>query len=242
MTLLMTVTEAMKGWPSLVERRGSVVVPTHCLYPSNGVVRVYVSGGANTFKVHDNGGARSSDDMHILRSVARAQGLETTPDGTIISPFVEISQLAGRVVLVANASKEAAHSLVVRSRGLPKRDFREALAGLIDLERAQGRLVEVTHRRVVIGASNKPHKFDFDIALPGQRRLLLDAVIREPFSINAVLVANLDVKQAALPNTIQRIVYDDSDQWDAADLNLLRLSATVVGISRLRPTLERMAA
>jgi hypothetical protein len=166
--------------------------------------------------------------------------LEVTPEGTIISPFIELSQLAGTIVLVANASKEAAHSLISKSRGLPKRDFREALASLIDLERTQGRFVEVLHRRVVVGASNKPHRFDFDIMLSGHRRLLLDAVIREPFSINAVLVANLDVKEAELPSTIQRIVYDDEEKWEAADLNLLGLGATVVGLSHLRPVLERM--
>jgi hypothetical protein len=250
-SLLATVREVMGAWPQSLEDRDGVVVPTHCLYPSNAVVRVHVAGGSTTFRVHDGGGAideleasgaRNPNDMHIVRSAARAQGLDVTLEGTIISPFVELPQLAGTIVLVANASKEAAHSLISKSRGLPKRDFREALATLIDLERAQGRFVEVLHRRVVVGASNKPHRFDFDIALSGTRRLLLDAVIREPFSINAVLVANLDVKEAELPNTIQRIVYDDDDQWDAADLSLLGLGATVVGLSRLRPVLERMTA
>ena len=61
-------------------------------------------------------GARNSDDMHIVRSAARAQGLDVTPEGTIISPFVELPQLVGTIALVANASKEAAHSLIAKSR------------------------------------------------------------------------------------------------------------------------------
>ncbi len=65
-----------------------VVVPTHCLYPSNGIVRVYVSGGQDEFKVHDGGGALdeleagggwTSDDLYIVRNAARAQGLDVTP-------------------------------------------------------------------------------------------------------------------------------------------------------------------
>jgi hypothetical protein len=250
-TLLATVREAISGWPAPLKARDGVTVPTHCLYPSNAIVRVHVSGGITIFRVHDGGGAidelessgaRNSDDMHIVRSAARAQGLDVTPEGTIISPFVELPQLVGTIALVANASKEAAHSLISKSRGLPKRDFREALASLIDLERVQGRFVEVAHRRMVVGASNKPHRFDFDIALHGQRRLLLDSVVHEAFSINAVLAANLDVREAELPNTIQRIVYDDEEPWDSADLNLLGLGATVVGMSRLRSVLERVAA
>ena len=34
-----------------------MVVPTHCRYPSNGVVQVEVEGGGDSFRVHDNGRA-----------------------------------------------------------------------------------------------------------------------------------------------------------------------------------------
>ena len=57
MTILATVSNAMGGWPPIRKAQDGVVVPTHCLYPSNGIVYVYVVGGDNTFTVHDGGDA-----------------------------------------------------------------------------------------------------------------------------------------------------------------------------------------
>lgn len=66
--------------------------------------------------------------------------------------------------------------------------------------------------------------------------------MREASSINSVLAANVDVKQAALKDLLQRIVCDDEDDWKAADIGLLGIGATVVPFSRSRPVLERLAA
>ncbi len=233
-------------------------MPTHCLYPSNGVVRVYVSGGGvmfvsdgrAEFKVHDGGGALDEfeagggyvlDEVSIIRGIARAQGLNATNEGVIFSPPVTVDQLVGTIALVANSSKESAHALVDRHHGKPKKNFREALARIIDIERARGIFVEVSSKRAVSGASSKQHKFDYEFTLSGKRRLLLDAVCPEASSINSVLAANIDVKQADPENTLQRIVYDDEDNWKAADLSLLGIGATVVPFTKLRPVLERLA-
>jgi hypothetical protein len=50
------------------------------------------------------------------------------------------------------------------------------------------------------------------------------------------------VKQAEHDGTIQRIVYDDQDDWKAADLSLLGLGATVIPFTKIRPVLGRLAA
>jgi hypothetical protein len=251
MTLVETTVEALGRWPSPTLGKDFVTVPTHCIYPSNGIVHVYVSGGNSEFKVHDGsgaldeleaGGGNTYDDIYILRNIAKEHGLHATSTGTIHSPMVSAEQLAGTIALVANASKEAAHALIARYRAIPKRNFREMLAQMVDTERSQGRFLEVSFRRMIVGASSKSHKFDYDIILPSQKRLLLDSVVPEASSINSVVAANLDVRQAELADTIQRIVYDDTDDWRAEDLNLLGLGATVIPFSKLRPVLDRIAA
>lgn len=250
MTLIETVSKAMAAWPALVEGQEHIAVSTHCIYPSNGIVRVYVSGGTSEFKVHDGsgaldeleaGGGNTYDDIYILRNIAKEQGLDVTTTGTIYSPMVSAEQLTATIALVANASKEAAHALITRYRAIPKRNFREMLAQMVDTERSQGRFLDVSFKRMIVGASSKSHKFDYDIVLPSQKRLLLDSVVPEASSINSVVAANLDVRQAELPDTFQRIVYDDADEWRAEDLNLLGLGATVVAFSKLRPVLDRIA-
>ena len=44
MNALVSVEEALAGWPKPRFDGESVVVPTLCLYPSNAVVNVYVDG------------------------------------------------------------------------------------------------------------------------------------------------------------------------------------------------------
>ena len=256
---LETIERALSGWPRPRQVGSEIAVPTHCLYPSNGVVRVYVSGGQPVFmsdgkaelKVHDGGGAIDelpavTNDMNetirIIRGVARAQGLDVTDNGFIVSPSVSIMQLPGTIALVANASKESAHLLVEKHRPVSKRDFRESLARVIDVERAKGRFLDVAQEKRVGGASTKQHKFDYELLLNGKRRILLDAVMRDPNSINSVLASNIDVKAAELSDTIQRIVYDDEDDLKASDLGLLGLGAIVVPFSKLSLVLNRISA
>ena len=90
MNLLETVSAAIAEWPAPSARQDDIVVPTHCLYPSNGVVHVYVSGGDSTFKVTDGGGAFDEDssrgtllheDVSIVRAAAKPMGLDVSQSG-----------------------------------------------------------------------------------------------------------------------------------------------------------------
>lgn len=252
MSLLESVDAAMALWPGAsVGDGGHVVVPSHCLYPSNDVVRVWISGGRTAFQVHDNGGAldefdssggHHSDAVYIIGTACKHLGLEVNRSGTIYSRPINLEQLPGAILLVANASKDAATALLSRFRPRPRKNFKEMLAKLIDAERVQGRFLDIAFQRPVVGISSKPHKFDFDIKLTLSTRLLLDGATPESGSINSVMAANVDVRQAEIPNLIQRIVYDDTDEWKSSDLNLLGLGATVVPFSKLKPVLERLAA
>ncbi len=87
----------------------------------------------------------------------------------------------------------------------------------------------------------KTHKFDYETFLPTHQRLLLDTVVPESSSISSVLAANLDVRQADLPKTVQRIVYDDGDNWKYSDLALLGLGAPVIPFTKFRPVLSKFA-
>jgi len=246
MTVLETVIASMARWPEIREQDGRVLVPTHCIYPSNGVVTVVVEGGASHFRVHDDGAALEELDatggivtypIAIMRSATRQQGLEVSDAGVIFSPLVGVDDLPAIISLIANGSKEAAHRLIDRMTPRPRRNFRLELEKLLELE-----FGHITLRRSsAVSGLHKPHRFDYVVHISEQRKLLLDAVTPEASSINAAVVAHLDVKQAQLPNVIQRIVYDDEEKWRAEDLSLLSVGAPAVAFSQAREVLKRVA-
>ena len=93
----------------------------------------------------------------------------------------------------------------------------------------------------IIGKSNKPHKFPNVISFANGRRLIIDPVANDPASINARVVANMDVRSINDPLLDQRIVYDDQDKWLPSDLNLLQVGATVVPFSMAPEVIQRAA-
>jgi hypothetical protein len=60
-------------------------------------------------------------------------------------------------------------------------------------------------------------------------------------AINSRVIANLDVRNTMNPLIDQRIVYDDGEEWSAAELNLLNIGATVVPYSRSHDVIQRVA-
>jgi hypothetical protein len=93
---------------------------------------------------------------------------------------------------------------------------------------------------ILVGKSNKAHKFENLIHLPNGRRLIVDPVIQDMSSINARVVANLDVRAADYPDLEQRIVYDDEEDWKTENLNLLQVGATVIPFSQAPNVLGRL--
>jgi hypothetical protein len=138
---------------------------------------------------------------------------------------------------VANAAKEAASWLYEHGGVRRRRDFRK----LLDAFLAESFRDQVAETRL-FGASTKPHKFANVISFSNGRKLIVDAVANDPSSINARVVANLDVKaNKDLRGVVQRIVYDDHEKWSASDLNLLKVGATTVPFSRAREVIKRVA-
>jgi hypothetical protein len=225
---------------------GDVVATTHCMYPSNGLVRVTVRGGGETIVASDEGGALGEalsagimvkDYDRTLGALVKEQGL-ILREGVIYTPPMPTKAASLAVMLVANASQEVARWLYEHTKIKRTRDFRAMLADFLTNKFDD----RVAHNAVVIGHSNKPHRFANVISLPGDRRLIVDPVANEASSINARVVANLDVKAMENPLIIQRIVYDDEEDWTAADLNLLHVGAPVVPFSRASEVIERVAA
>jgi hypothetical protein len=243
--ILDAVRAAIDSISGFDESEGGVRLNTHCLYPTNGSVRVLVIGAGDSFVVSDEGGAfreatlAGAEVDYSNRKFKRSldsQGLRLDR-GAIVSPKVSLNALPTAVMLVANASKEMADWMFEHWQLPRARKFKELLKELLKHEFKEVR------EQVVTGESNKPHTFETVVQFMNGSTLLADAVTRDPNSINARVVANLDVKNAGHENLIQRIIYDDeNEQWGAADLNLLKVSGvTLVPFSRSRTVLRELS-
>jgi hypothetical protein len=238
------VTRGLAEIASVKEVADGLLVTTHCMYPSNGLVQVKVSGGIRTVVASDEGGAISEATaagipMHdrALNHLVKDQGLFIR-EGVVFSPKMPIEAAPLAILLVANASQEVARWLFEHTTIKRTRDFRAMLAEFL-LKKFDNR---VSHNETIVGHSNKPHRFANVINIGDRRRLIIDPVSNEASSINARVIANLDIKAVDDPLIIQRLVYDDEDDWSAADLNLLQVGAPVVPFSRVAEVLERIAA
>ena len=239
------VERGLRSFFQIEELADGVRVTTTCLYPSNGLVQVTLRGGVESLVASDDGGALGeasgagieiSEPEKLLRGFVRDRGLSLR-NGVIVTGAVPIDAAAVAVAHVANTAKEAASWLYEHGGVKRRRDFRELLSAyLADMFREQ-----VAETRLV-GASDKPHRFANVISFPNGRKLIVDAVAHDASSINARVVANLDVRTNwNLKGVVQRIVYDDHEHWSASDLNLLQVGATVVPFSRARDVIKRVA-
>lgn len=239
------VGEGLSRLASIVRVSDGIRVTTHCMYPSNGLVQVTVRGGNETFVASDDGGAFNEAisagiavrDYHSksLWPLIRDQGL-LMKNGVIYTPHLPIETAPIAVLHVANASQEIANWFFEHSRIKRPRDFRVLLGEFL-----KNSFDERVQPAVIVGHSNKAHKFANVIGLHGGRRLIVDPVSHDASSINARVVANLDVKATNDPTLEQRIVYDDEEAWSAADLNLLHVGATAVPFSRSAEVIKRIA-
>ena len=213
---------------SFVEVANGVRFNTHCLYPNNGFVKVVVLGAGNSFFVSDEGGAVRESEIagasldnpdRMFAKTLKAQGLQMH-HAAIISQQVSLDDLPAAIALVANASKEIAESIFDEWRLARNRNFKEMLRRFLKIEFSDKSVQEQS----IVGTSTKAHSFDTVVQFLDGSRLLVDAVLRDVKSINSRVVANLDVKQANHPQLSQSIVYDDEEDWNLTDLNLLHVS------------------
>jgi hypothetical protein len=148
------------------------------------------------------------------------------------------SPILAAVVMVANASAAAAHGGIEHMRPATRpHDLRKELRDLLTRQFSKER-VQLDGR--LTGKSSRQYHFDHVVTLNGNRRLVGDAVLPDASSINSRAIANMDVGRLDDPSIIQRIVYDDEQEWDSADLNLLQMAATLVPYSKFERSLSRL--
>ena len=208
------------------EIEGSLRVTTHCLYPSNGFVRVTFRGGVRSMVASDEGealgealaaGIELREPDKILGPFVRARGL-FLKNGTILTDSFPADAAPVALSHVANAAKEAAYWLYEHGGLKRKRDFRTLLHSFLT-ENFREQVAEAR----LLGKSHKLHRFSNVISFANGRRLIVDAASNDPSSINARVVANLDVKALNDPTIKQRIIFDDDERWTSADLSLLQV-------------------
>ncbi len=250
MTTKSQVSEALALFSTFETVRDAVVVQTHCMYPDNALVAVYVRGGPNSgFQVSDEG--RAIDELTVsnklipnvkrfLTPICEMGGLKVADDGRIVSRRVGLDNLVSAVLFVANASAEAVRkglSVLKHHHSHEPTSLRDDLYRILYRHFSERHV----HRDVRIqGATNRFYRFDAAIMLGGGRRLLLDPVTPDANSINSRYVAHTDIGHSEDVRFVQRIVYDDREQWQAPDLNLLRRAATIVPYSQCETAVKRL--
>lgn len=224
----------------------SIRVSTQVLYPSNTAVTLTITG-RNQFVVSDAGGAVDeitgtgrweTPSERRMETLIANFGLKVSR-GEIFSPPVPMESLPSAIMLVANASKVVAEWASEHIRFTVTRNFKKDL----EIVLAKHFNESMKSNADILGDSNKPHKFAHVIYLPGKRQLIVDPVVNDASSINARVVANMDVRMRHDPLISQMIVYDDRLQWKASDLRLLKVGTpNVVPFSEAEPQVTRMAA
>jgi len=214
----------------------SVSVPTQCLYPSNGTVTVFVTGGPNGCVVSEEGRAIQEIMAHgfevpqnveaYLRQFTQSQGLRIT-GSKIHTPPIPAEALVAAIPLVANASSLAAFWAIKTFRPRVRRDLREELRTLFGARFSRDRIKEEVH---LPGESGRLYKFEFRVEL-GSRSLIVDGVFPDATAINTRAIAHLDLSRTNNAALVQRLVYDEQEKWTAADINLLRIAAELVPLT-----------
>ncbi len=226
---------------------GRAAVATHCLYPSNQTVTVYVSGGKNEIMVSDGGGSVDVLTLHgcnipnmdkFLGRFCRPKGLKVK-NGEIYTPLLPIDALQAAVVMVANASAAAANHGVSQKKNTSHREDR-SIRGKIHKMLEDRWEKQVETRRHLVGKSNRKYRVDHVVYLSSDTMLVVDFVTPNPATINSKAVAHWDLGLSDDGHFLQNIVYDNDQEWESANLNVLQTVATLTPFSNFDSCLSRI--
>lgn len=244
-----SIGDSMAGITRIDTLEDRLRITTHCLYPSNSLVRVSVRLSGNSAIVSDDRAALNeaqSAGLDIRISDRSIKHL-VTPYGATVSngmvfATVAVEAVTITAIFVANASRALADWLFLHTRIKQPRDFRALLTQSLQRRFDSDTSETIFHRDVEIAGVHTKHKFANLIALPKGRRIIIDPVVPDAASINSRIVAHLDVRNLGDESIIQRLVYDDADEWNNDKLNLLSVGATAVAFSRSGEVWDRLAA
>ena len=233
-----------------------VAVSTHCLYPSNKAVTVYISGGARECVVSDNGGA--IDELTTagltvggrdgifrqMKSICKDRGLHIQR-AKIVSPPVPLEAVPTALVMVANAARDVAIWGMQNIRPRRKRDMKAVISNTLAKYFSPERIMA---EEQVTGASTRRYRIDWVVRLSDRARLLVDSVLPEPASINAKAVAHMDIHRLAADSANNEspmfnscLAYDPDDEWKSSDLSLLQMAGKLVALPTLSKALKQIS-
>lgn len=239
------IREALAQFANCFDTGRNIAVPTQCLYPSNGAVTVFLSGGPQGCVISDEGqsifeigrhGLEVRNPDSFLRQFCTPRGL-SHERGKIFTPPIPAEGVASAISLVATTSCMAAHWGVHNLRTRLRRDLRKELRDVLGLRFAEDRIKE-DYR--LSGFSGRQYRFEFVVEVGEEKRLVVDGVSPEPTTINTRAIAHLDLARAQDPKFVQRIVYDDAEAWAASDINVLRMAAELVPMARFGNVLDAL--
>lgn len=241
------IMEVLAEWPQIARTERGAMVRTSCVFPSGSLLTVSVQPAIDGWIVSDEGAAaweaeagghNVEDAMRGLKSRLTRQGLRVE-NGKIYSERVSASELPFMVAYLATATLDAARWLSGRARRSPKHDLTHELRQFLRQEFPDFLLTEPLS---LLGSTEKSYTFSNVLRLPNRQRLLLDPVVRQDSSIKSRVVANIDVEKAKHANVIQRLVYDDDEDWTQPELALLAVAAPTVPFSQVGGVIRNLAA
>lgn len=240
--LLAPITERHSWRPD-----GRTAIATHCLYPSNQTVTVYISAGKNEIMVSDGGGSVDVMTLHgcsipnmdkFLDRFCRPKGLKVK-NGEIYSPLLPIEAFQAAVVMVANASAAAADYGVKQKKTASYRGDRNIREKIRQMLEDRWKNQVETHKNL-IGKSNRKYSLDHVVSLRSDMMLVVDFVTQNPAAINSKVVAHWDLGLSGNGNFLRNIVYDNDQEWESANLNVLQTVATLTPFSNFDSCLSRI--
>jgi len=235
--------EAIASALAPVADEDGILVPTPVLYPSNGNVVVHVTGGANKCIVSDRGDALRNARAHGVDIPNVDQWLSTVIKGSflraskghITSGELNLQDVFVGIALVARAASAAVFYALDRYKPATVTVRDRALSQLIGRYGA----AHVSREAVAVGESTRSYRFDFAVRSIGPKPLLLDTVVPNPIAVNAKAIAHIDISKLGTKAPSHAIIYDETADWEAADINLLQSSAQLLPVSRLATELGR---
>ena len=211
-----------------------VAVATGCLFPSNGSVTVYVSGGEQTCVVSDKGATVQVVEAHgvsvpnvsrWLKPFCSRAGLELQGEH-IVTPPIDINNVASAISILGNTASFAARYAIDKYSSEVAIKLKDELQRKINVTFGYQ---SVSSDVEISGASTRTYHFDFMVG-NGDKIILFDHVNPHPSSINAKAAAHIDVGRKTDTKQSQYLVYDRSAKWSSADLTFLQSASQLLPV------------
>lgn len=237
----------VRAWPICEHLENEHVIITHCQLPGGSLVKVRVRRSGQGWIVSD-GGAALDDAVAAgverpifglnVRRVLRSKGLSFV-EGRIESPSIQLESLYNATVIVANTARDIAETLIMVGGNADSETLEKKTRRILVTRFHSWVLAKPV---IIHGASEREHTFDNALDLPDGRKVLVDVVKHQGNSINATVVANLDVQRLNNSKLVQRIVFDPTEAWKREEIELLGVGAVPVALPALADAIGRIAA